>query len=181
MKTFKEKLKEKLTSRKFLVTLVGVGCGIACLFGADGETVKLVGGALLTLIPTVVYIIIEGKIDQSGAKRLVDALADTLSAVGAALDEKEKKSAEQLDEKEQNDTERLGEKAQNDTERLDEKEQNGTEQLDEKAQNNTERFDEKEQNNTEQLREKAQNDIERLDGENGSTPKVTQTNTEKPI
>ena len=83
-----KKLKEKLTSRKFLVTLIGVGCGIACLFGADGETVKLVGGALLTLVPTVVYIIIEGKIDESSVKRLASALSDALDVVSG----KEEKS-----------------------------------------------------------------------------------------
>ncbi len=55
---------KKFTSRKFWITLVSVVTGIAQLFGANGELVKLIGGILLSLIPSVAYIITEGKIDS---------------------------------------------------------------------------------------------------------------------
>ena len=75
------KLKEKLTSRKFLLTLIEVICGVACLFGADGETLELVSGALLTLVPTVIYIITEGKIDAEGAKRIATTVSDVIDSI----------------------------------------------------------------------------------------------------
>ena len=78
-----KKFLTKLTSRKFWVTLIGVCCGVACLFGADGETIELISGALLTLVPSVIYIITEGKIDAEGAKKLAASVADAIdTAIG---------------------------------------------------------------------------------------------------
>lgn len=58
-------LKAKLTSRKFWVTLISLLTGIAQLFGADGDLVSIISGAALALVPVVVYILSEGKIDAS--------------------------------------------------------------------------------------------------------------------
>ena len=80
------KIKAKLTSRKFWVTLIGVACGIACLFGADSRSVELISGALLTLVPTVVYIITEGKIDAQSAKKIASSVSDALDVLSGEPD-----------------------------------------------------------------------------------------------
>ena len=70
-------IKEKLTSRKFWVTLVSILTGVAQLLGADGELAEILGGVALALIPSVIYVITEGKIDAESAKSLIkDASAD---------------------------------------------------------------------------------------------------------
>ena len=70
-------IKEKLTSRKFWVTLVSILTGVAQLLGADGELAEILGGVALALIPSVIYVITEGKIDAESAKNLIkDASAE---------------------------------------------------------------------------------------------------------
>lgn len=70
-------IKEKLTSRKFWVTLVSILTGVAQLLGADGELAETLGGVALALIPSVIYVITEGKIDAASAKKLIkDAATD---------------------------------------------------------------------------------------------------------
>ncbi len=58
-------LKAKLTSRKFWVTLISLLTGIAQLLGADGDLVSVVSGAALALVPVVIYILSEGRIDAA--------------------------------------------------------------------------------------------------------------------
>ena len=87
-------IKEKLTSRKFWVTLIGVACGIACLFGADSTSVELISGALLTLVPTVVYVITEGKIDAQGAKKIASSVSDALDVLSGDVNEEKALSPE---------------------------------------------------------------------------------------
>ncbi|MBQ8388948.1 MAG: hypothetical protein IJX46_08490 [Clostridia bacterium] len=70
-------IKEKLTSRKFWVTLVSILTGVAQLLGADGELAEILGGVALALIPSVIYVITEGKIDAESARGLIkDASAE---------------------------------------------------------------------------------------------------------
>ncbi len=60
-----EKLKQKLMSRKFWLSLIPIIVGIAELMGADADSVQLVCGGLLTVIPAVFYVITEGRIDAA--------------------------------------------------------------------------------------------------------------------
>ncbi len=62
----------KLTSRKFWVAMISTFVGIAELFGAEGELVSVIVGSLLALLPSLIYIITEGKIDAAGAQKLAD-------------------------------------------------------------------------------------------------------------
>ena len=71
-------IKEKFTSRKFWVTLVSVLTGVAQLLGADGELAGILGGVALALIPSVIYVITEGKIDAESAKGLIKDAVDEL-------------------------------------------------------------------------------------------------------
>ncbi len=57
----------KLTSRKFWVAVVGVIMGIALAFGADGDTITSVAGAVTSLVSIVIYILAEAGIDKASA------------------------------------------------------------------------------------------------------------------
>lgn len=61
----------KLTSRKFLLALVGVVSGLAMAFGVEGgeitEMVSTIAGVVTMLGSTVAYIAGESKVDAAGA------------------------------------------------------------------------------------------------------------------
>ena len=72
----KRNVLEKLTSRKFIVTVITAITGIITLFIGENETVQVIAGALMTIIPTVVYCLMEGKIDANSVKTIADATSD---------------------------------------------------------------------------------------------------------
>lgn len=59
----------KLTSRKFLLALVGVVAGLALAFGASGDeitqTIKSVAGIITALTSAVKFIEAEAKVDTA--------------------------------------------------------------------------------------------------------------------
>ena len=61
----------KLTSRKFLLALVGMVSGLALTFGVEGseivEIVTTVGGIITALGSAVTYINAEAKVDAAAA------------------------------------------------------------------------------------------------------------------
>ena len=61
----------KITSRKFLMALVGVISGLALALGVDGgeitEIVSLVGGILAAAGSAITYINAEAKVDAASA------------------------------------------------------------------------------------------------------------------
>ena len=71
-------MKEKLTSRKFWLSLIPAIAGVAELFGADGGSVELICGALLALVPSVFYVITEGKIDAARKAALTEAAKELI-------------------------------------------------------------------------------------------------------
>lgn len=62
----------KLTSRKFLLALVGVVSGLAMAFGVTGDdithAVTDVAGIITALISAVTYIMAEAKVDAAAVK-----------------------------------------------------------------------------------------------------------------
>ena len=70
----KETIIKKLTSRKFIVSLITVFSGIALLLGADGDTVETISAAAMILAPSIIYCVTEGRIDASALSSLKDAL-----------------------------------------------------------------------------------------------------------
>ena len=62
---------KKLTSRKFLMAVVGVVSGLALAFGVEGseitEIVTAVGGILTAVGSAVAYINAEAKVDAAAA------------------------------------------------------------------------------------------------------------------
>ena len=72
----KRNIIERLTSRKFIVTAITAIAGIITAIIGDNELVQIIAGAAMTIIPTVVYCITEGKIDAESVKTIVDATVD---------------------------------------------------------------------------------------------------------
>lgn len=70
----KENIIKKLTSRKFIVSLIALISGIALLCGADGDTVETISAALMILVPSLIYCITEGKLDSESIKSFRNAL-----------------------------------------------------------------------------------------------------------
>lgn len=74
---------KKLTSRKFLLSAISMAAGLAALCGADETIVSVIAGALMTVLPAVVYCITEGRIDEASAKAVQGAVVDAAAALGA--------------------------------------------------------------------------------------------------
>ena len=63
-------MKSKLTSRKFWLAVITIITGILGLFGVADTTIETVSSILLILVPAIVYIFAEGKIDAAAAKKI---------------------------------------------------------------------------------------------------------------
>jgi len=74
---------KKLTSRKFIVTAITAIAGIITAIIGDNQTVQIIAGAAMTIIPTIVYCITEGVIDAKSVKTITDATADAAEKLGA--------------------------------------------------------------------------------------------------
>ena len=92
----KKNILEKLTSRKFIVTAITAIAGIITAIIGENETVQIIVGAAMTIIPTIVYCIMEGVIDAKSVKTIADATADAAEKLGA--DEKIVDTIEQAGE-----------------------------------------------------------------------------------
>lgn len=79
----KKNIIEKLTSRKFIVTVLTAIAGIITALIGENETVQIIMGAAMTIIPTIVYCITEGVLDAKSVKTIADATADAAEKLGA--------------------------------------------------------------------------------------------------
>lgn len=77
----------KLTSRKFIACLIGVVVGIATTFGVDGGIITDVAGLIVTLISSVSYMIVEGKIDKAAINTIIDAIDEFETVVDTEVKE----------------------------------------------------------------------------------------------
>ena len=75
--------KKKLTSRKFIIAVITAIAGIVTLIFGHGEEVNTIAGALMTIIPTLVYCIVEGTVDAASVKKIGDAVSDAAEKLGA--------------------------------------------------------------------------------------------------
>ena len=73
----------KLTSRKFIITLITAITGIITLFIGESEVVQIVAGAAMAIVPTVVYCVMEGVIDAESIGVITDVTADAAEKLGA--------------------------------------------------------------------------------------------------
>lgn len=79
----KDDLVRKLTSRKFIVSLITVIAGIVTLIIGENAIVQIIAGAAMTIIPTIVYCIMEGKIDSASVKTVTETAIDAAEKLGA--------------------------------------------------------------------------------------------------
>ena len=85
---------KKLTSRKFIIAAITAIAGIITLFVGDNEVVQVIAGAAMTIIPTVVYCLMECIVDAKSVKVITEATADAAEKLGA--DEKTVNMIEQV-------------------------------------------------------------------------------------
>ena len=78
----KRTILEKLTSRKFIVTVLTAIAGIITAIIGENETVQILTGAAMTIIPTIVYCITEGVLDAKSVKTIAEATADAAEKLG---------------------------------------------------------------------------------------------------
>ena len=79
----KKNILEKLTSRKFIVTVITAIAGIITMIIGENEVVQIVAGAAMTVVPTIVYCLMEGTIDAKSVRTIVDVTVDTAEKLGA--------------------------------------------------------------------------------------------------
>ena len=79
----KKNILEKLTSRKFIVTAITAIAGIITLIIGENEAVQVIAGAAMTIVPTIIYCIMEGVIDAKSVKTIAEATADAAEKLGA--------------------------------------------------------------------------------------------------
>lgn len=77
-------MKKKLTSRKFIITLITAVAGLVTLIVGDNAAVQIIAGAAMTIVPTVIYCIMEGVIDAKSIKTITTATADAAEKLGAS-------------------------------------------------------------------------------------------------
>ena len=82
----KKNVLEKLTSRKFIVTVITAIAGIVTMIIGDNEVVQIIAGAAMTIVPTIVYCLMEGLIDAKSVKTIIETTTDTAEKLG--VDEK---------------------------------------------------------------------------------------------
>lgn len=79
-----KKLLKKLTSRKFIVTAISAIAGIVTLFSGENEMVQTIASALMIVVPTIVYCIMEGVVDSNSVKTITEVAVDTAEKLGAS-------------------------------------------------------------------------------------------------
>lgn len=73
----------KITSRKFLIALITLVAGMITMFVGETETLNVIVGAAMTIVPTAVYCFVEGKIDAASIATITDAAKDAAEKLGA--------------------------------------------------------------------------------------------------
>lgn len=72
---------KKFTSRKFIMSLIGVIVGILGIIGANDNVVAIVAFAALEILSIMAYIIMEGHIDAKAVQSAVDAVNALLDMI----------------------------------------------------------------------------------------------------
>lgn len=84
----KEILK-KIKSRKFLTCVAGIVTGLCLIFGADENVVNTVAGSVTTLGSIIMYLLVEGRIDNTAVKDAASQIKETLTDINSIEEEEE--------------------------------------------------------------------------------------------
>ena len=79
----KKTILEKLTSRKFIVTVITAITGIITMVIGENEVVQIIAGTAMTILPSIIYCIMEGVIDAKSVKEITNATLDAANKLGA--------------------------------------------------------------------------------------------------
>lgn len=63
------------------MALLSVILGVLTMVGVDDGIVQQVSSVAMIIIPTIVYIAVEGKIDSEGVKKVVDTIQDVVEEI----------------------------------------------------------------------------------------------------
>ena len=74
---------QKITSRKFLLSALAALSGIGALIFGENAAVQTVMGALMVILPAVVYCITEGRIDAANVSLIANTVTDAAQKLGA--------------------------------------------------------------------------------------------------
>ena len=88
----KQTIIKKLTSRKFMVSVITLIAGVVTMIIGHEHEVTTIAGALMSIVPAIVYCIVEGFVDAASVKTVTDA------ATNAALDLGHDKAAEVIEQ-----------------------------------------------------------------------------------
>lgn len=80
----KSTLLQKLTSRKFILAALTALTGVCTLLFGENAAVQTVMGALMVILPAIVYCITEGKIDAASISQISNAITDAAEKLGAS-------------------------------------------------------------------------------------------------
>ena len=80
---------KKITSRKFIVTLISAIAGLVTLFEGNNELLNTITSMVMILLPTIVYCITEGVIDSKGIKTITETVVDAAEKLGVAKEKVE--------------------------------------------------------------------------------------------
>lgn len=67
--------KNKLTSRKFWMAIIGLVVGVLAMFGVPGNLTSQISGVIMSLGSVIAYIVGEGLVDAAGAANVADSSA----------------------------------------------------------------------------------------------------------
>ena len=80
----KEELLRKLTSRKFIISAITALVGVLTMIIGSNQTVNAIAGAAMVILPTVVYCIMEGRVDAASVGKIKDATVQAADELGAS-------------------------------------------------------------------------------------------------
>ena len=78
----KNEFLKKITSRKFIVTSIAVLAGIVIMFIGKTALVQSIAAPLMIVIPSIVYCLVEGKIDAKSIQNIADGAVQISKALG---------------------------------------------------------------------------------------------------
>ena len=78
----KEAIIKKLTSRKFIVSVITLIAGVVTMIIGHEHEVTTIAGALMSIVPAVVYCVMEGVVDAASVKTITDAASGAADQLG---------------------------------------------------------------------------------------------------
>ena len=78
----KQTIIKKLTSRKFIVSVITLIAGVVTMIVGHEHEVTTIAGALMSIVPAIVYCIVEGSVDAASVKTVTDAASGAAEDLG---------------------------------------------------------------------------------------------------